>query len=123
MWPISSMDCAAAAAEEAQFVTALAEQLGLGFILGAGDPAAIRAHPDGVEAGARVQRYAFLREAAERIAARYVVTRSHRRRSGGNHHPPDCARHGNRRIGGNSSHAAVERRRDIGASHAGHSPR
>ncbi len=64
----------AAAAEEAQFVTALAKQLGLGFILGAGDPAAIRAHPDGVEAGTRVQRYSFLREAAERIAARYVVT-------------------------------------------------
>jgi tRNA(Ile)-lysidine synthase len=64
----------AAADEEARFVRALAEQLGLSTTLGAGDPAAIRAHPDGVEAGARAQRYAFLRETAERIAARYVVT-------------------------------------------------
>jgi tRNA(Ile)-lysidine synthase len=64
----------AAAAEEAQFVQALAGQLGLTTILGAGDPDAIRAYPDGVEAGARAQRYTFLRETAERIAARYVVT-------------------------------------------------
>jgi tRNA(Ile)-lysidine synthase len=64
----------AAADEEARFVEALAARLGLTTIVGAGDPVAIRAHHDGLEAGARGQRYAFLHEAAERIGARYVVT-------------------------------------------------
>ncbi len=62
------------AANEAQFVAELAARLGFGCELGEGDPDAARQHPDGIEAGAREQRYAFLRATAERIGARYVVT-------------------------------------------------
>jgi tRNA(Ile)-lysidine synthase len=60
--------------EEVRFVADLAARLGIAVEMGEGDAAAIRAHPDGLEAGARVQRYAFLRETAERIGARYIVT-------------------------------------------------
>ncbi len=62
------------AENEAQFVAELAARLGLGCESGEGDPSAARQHPDGIEAGAREQRYAFLRAAAEPIGARYVVT-------------------------------------------------
>ena len=56
------------------FVRHLARQFGLPFELGAGEPRQIAAGKDGIEAEARAERYAFLRMAAERVGARYVVT-------------------------------------------------
>ena len=87
-----------AADEEARFVDASGRPAGPGrSSLGAGDPAAIRAHPDGVEAGARVQRYAFLCETAERIGGALHRHGAHGRRSGGNDYSPDRPRYGSRR--------------------------
>ncbi|MBL9125203.1 MAG: tRNA lysidine(34) synthetase TilS [Planctomycetaceae bacterium] len=57
-----------------QFVVDLARRMGLPVELGAGEPAAVAAGKDGIEAAARAERYAFLQGAAERAGARYVVT-------------------------------------------------
>lgn len=63
------------ASQDAEFVAELAGRLGLPIELGHAETAATaRVDGDGIEAAARSERYRFLQSAAERIAARYVVT-------------------------------------------------
>jgi tRNA(Ile)-lysidine synthase len=65
----------AEADDDATFVRSLAAQLELPFELDAADVAAAATkHGDGIEAAARAARYRFLRQTAERLGARYVVT-------------------------------------------------
>ncbi len=61
-------------AADAEFVRALARQLGLPFEKGEATAEQL-AHPftDGVEAAVRLWRYAFLQSTAEKIGARYVA--------------------------------------------------
>jgi len=60
--------------EDARFVQQLARKRNLPCRLGHADAEAIADSADGPEAGARQARYAFLRQTAERVGARYVVT-------------------------------------------------
>ncbi|MCC7083595.1 MAG: tRNA lysidine(34) synthetase TilS [Pirellulales bacterium] len=60
---------------DAEFVRRLAGQLGVAYECCESDAAAPAAsRGDGIEAAARQERYAFLRQAAERLGARYVAT-------------------------------------------------
>lgn len=56
-----------------QFVSCLAEELGLRFDCGRLEPATIEACSDGIEEAARSQRYRFLTNTAETLGARYVA--------------------------------------------------
>ena len=64
----------AESAADRQFVIELAKSFNLPLELGAGEPQQIAAGKDGLESEARAQRYTFLRNAAERLGARYVAT-------------------------------------------------
>jgi len=64
-----------AADEDAEFVAALSERLGVEFHLGRCRRAgSIEATASGLEEQARDERYAFLQNVAEQIGARFVVT-------------------------------------------------
>jgi len=67
----------AGAAQRAQHARALAAALGLPCHLERLDPQAIRAHPQGLEAGARSARYRALRACADHIGAPFVLTAHH----------------------------------------------
>ena len=56
-----------------EFVCLLARELGLGFECGRLELDAMEACSNGIEEAARSQRYQFLTDTAERLAARYVV--------------------------------------------------
>ncbi len=57
-----------------QFVIDLCQRLQVGCEIGHGSAILSRASGDGLEAAARAARYEFLRQTAERLGARYVVT-------------------------------------------------
>jgi tRNA(Ile)-lysidine synthase len=66
-------------ADDAAFVAAFAESLGLPCTIGRGDVPAIAARDRvGIEAAARSARYAFLAETAGKVGAAQVVTAHHR---------------------------------------------